>query len=78
MAVFEGAVMVTDAPAQQSKLIIQYVRETCERKDIQALVREACKSGQDIKATVLLLNGSLPNIVRYCFSCRAMLLTGCR
>ena len=41
LAIFDDAVMVTDAPAHQSKLIIQYVRDTFNRTVTHLLVRRA-------------------------------------
>ena len=38
LAIFDDAVMVTDAPAHQSKLIIQYVQETFHRSVTHLLV----------------------------------------
>ena len=38
MAVFDDAIMVTDAPAHQSKLVIQYVQETFNRSVTHLLV----------------------------------------
>ena len=38
LAVFDDAIMVTDAPAHQSKLIIQYVEETFNRSVTHLLV----------------------------------------
>jgi len=38
LAIFDDAIMVTDAPAHQSKLVIQYVQETFNRSVTHLLV----------------------------------------
>ena len=38
LAIFDDAVMVTDAPAHQSKLVIQYIQETFNRNVTHLLV----------------------------------------
>ena len=39
LAIFEDAIIVTDAPAHQSKLVIEYVQETFIRNVTHLLVR---------------------------------------